>query len=138
LLNAFKAIADDPDFADVTLIVGGSKGWYYEEIFATAESLGLASTERVRFLGRVPDDELPLWYNVADVFTYPSRYEGFGLPALEAMSCATPVVVSNTAALPEVVGDGGILLEFTWQRAATETVQIYRSVLARRTTDDGR
>jgi glycosyltransferase involved in cell wall biosynthesis len=177
LINAFKAIADDPAFADVKLVVGGSKGWYYQEIFATAERLGLVSADRVRFLGRVPDDELPLWYNVADVFAYPSRYEGFGLPALEAMSCATPVVVSNTSALPEVVGDAGILLDpddapawtralkellanrtkaeelakkglvqagtFTWQRAAAETANIYRGVLAsrkhlRRTIDDRR
>lgn len=111
LLNAFKSIADDPEYEDVKLVVGGSKGWYYEEIFSTAERLGLVSADRVHFLGRVPDDELPLWYNVADVFAYPSRYEGFGLPPLEAMSCATPVVVSNTSALPEVVGDAGLLLD---------------------------
>lgn len=166
LLNAFKEIEARPEYADVKLIIGGSKGWYYEEIFATAERLGLTGTDRLRFLGRVPDEELPLWYNVADVFAYPSLYEGFGLPPLEAMSCGTPVVVSNTSALPEVVGDAGVLLDpedasgwamalmdllsnrakaqelaarglrqaqkFTWQRAAEETLQVYRQALSHR------
>jgi glycosyltransferase involved in cell wall biosynthesis len=114
LLHAFAALSRDPDLSDVTLVIGGSKGWYYDEIFATAERLGLGPWEqggRVRWLGRVPDAELPLWYNIAGVCAYPSFYEGFGLPALEAMSCGTPVVASNTSALPEVVGDAGILVE---------------------------
>ncbi|HKP54198.1 MAG TPA: glycosyltransferase family 1 protein [Chloroflexia bacterium] len=166
LLDAFKEIEARPEYADVKLIIGGSKGWYYDEIFATAERLGLTGTDRVRFLGRVPDEELPLWYNVADVFAYPSLYEGFGLPPLEAMSCGTPVVVSNTSALPEVVGDAGLLLnpedaagwatafmdllnnraiaqelaarglrqaqKFNWQRAAEETLQVYRKALSHR------
>ena len=111
LIRAFALLAEDPAFEDVTLYIGGSKGWHYDEIFATAERLGLTSSGRVTFLGRVPDEQLPLWYNVATVVAYPSLYEGFGLPALEAMSCGTPVLASNTSALPEVVGDGGLLLD---------------------------
>jgi glycosyltransferase involved in cell wall biosynthesis len=164
LLNAFRPIAGDPAFSDLTLVIGGSKGWYYDEIFSTAERLGLASGGRVRFLGRVPDEELALWYNVASVFAYPSIYEGFGLPPLEAMACGTPVVVANTSSLPEVVGDAGELAgpedvgawsralrslladreragemgrrgmsqarKFSWDRAARETAQVYRQVLA--------
>ncbi|HVF99142.1 MAG TPA: glycosyltransferase family 1 protein, partial [Chloroflexia bacterium] len=164
LLNAFRPIADDPAFSDVTLVVGGSKGWYYDEIFSTAERLGLTSSGRVRFLGRVPDEELALWYNIATVFAYPSIYEGFGLPPLEAMACGTPVVVANTSSLPEVVGDAGEMAgpddpgawgravrslladperagelgrrgilqarKFSWARAAKETAQVYRQVLA--------
>lgn len=121
LLRAFHAISDDPSLEDVTLIIGGSKGWYYDEIFQTAEELGLLSRGRVRFLGRVPDEELPLWYNVASVFAYPSMYEGFGLPPLEAMACGAPVITSNRSSLPEVVGDAGILLDpedvGAWARA---------------------
>lgn len=121
LLRAFKAIADEPAFDDTTLVIGGSKGWYYDEIFATAERLGLASMGRVRFLGRVPDDELPLWYNIATVFAYPSIYEGFGLPVLEAMRCGAAVLTSNTSSMPEVVGSAGILLDPSdvgaWTRA---------------------
>lgn len=113
LLQAFAAIADEPAHSDVALVIGGSKGWYYDEIFTTAERLGLTAQGRVRFLGRVPDEQLPLWYNVATVFAYPSLYEGFGLPALEAMACGVPVVASNTSSLPEVVGDAGVLLDPT-------------------------
>ena len=111
LLEAFSRMIDNPDFADVTLLIGGSKGWYYDEIFATADRLGLSARGRVRWLDRVPDDELPLWYNIANVCAYPSLYEGFGLPPLEGMACGTPVVASNTSALPEVVGTAGILLD---------------------------
>src|SRR5262249_43364008 len=63
---------------------------------------------RVRFLGRVPDEDLPDLYSAASVFAYPSRYEGFGLPPLEALACGTPVVCSNRASLPEVVGDAAL------------------------------
>ncbi len=111
LIRAFAELVKDPSLQDVKLYIGGSKGWYYNEIFATAERLGLTKSGRVTFLGRVPDEQLPLWYNVATVVAYPSLYEGFGLPALEAMSCGTPVLASNTSALPEVVGDAGLLLD---------------------------
>ncbi|MBC7232562.1 MAG: glycosyltransferase family 4 protein [Chloroflexi bacterium] len=66
---------------------------------------------KVLFLDHVPDEDLPLLYNAADVFVLPSLYEGFGLPALEALSCGTPVVAANRASLPEVVGEGGVLVE---------------------------
>jgi glycosyltransferase involved in cell wall biosynthesis len=78
----------------------------YEPIFAAVERLGLASD--VIFPGFVPRQELPLWYNGAAGFVYPSLYEGFGLGPLEAMACGTPVVVSDRASLPEVVGDAGL------------------------------
>lgn len=111
LLQAFRALAEDPQFADVTLAIGGSKGWYYQEVFATAERLGLTSSGRVRFLGRVPDEDLPLWYNVAAVFAYPSKYEGFGLPVLEAMACGAPVIASNTSSFPEIAGGAATLVD---------------------------
>jgi glycosyltransferase involved in cell wall biosynthesis len=111
LLEAFSQLSHNPDFADVTLLIGGSKGWYFDEIYATAKRLGLSAAGRVRWLGRVPDEDLPLWYNIANVCAYPSLYEGFGLPPLEAMACGTPVVASNTSALPEVVGTAGMLLD---------------------------
>jgi glycosyltransferase involved in cell wall biosynthesis len=67
--------------------------------------------EEVFFPGYIPREELPLWYNAADIFVYPSLYEGFGLPVLEAMACGTPVVASNTSSLPEVVGESGLLVD---------------------------
>jgi glycosyltransferase involved in cell wall biosynthesis len=66
---------------------------------------------RIRFLGYVPEADLPALYNDAAVLAFPSSYEGFGLPALEAMACATPVLTSNTSSLPEVVGEAGLLVD---------------------------
>lgn len=90
------------------LVVAGGKGWYYDQIFAEVERLGL--TGEVIFPGYVPQEELPLWYNAADLFVYPSRFEGFGLPVLEAMACGTPVVTTDVASLPEVAGDAALVV----------------------------
>jgi glycosyltransferase involved in cell wall biosynthesis len=90
------------------LMVAGGKGWYYDRIFAEVESLGL--TGEIIFPGYVGQEELPLWYNAADLFVYPSRFEGFGLPVLEAMACGVPVVTTNAASLPEVAGDAALLV----------------------------
>jgi glycosyltransferase involved in cell wall biosynthesis len=90
------------------LVVAGGKGWYYDQIFSEVEGLGL--TSHVIFPGYVIQEELPWWYNAAEFFVYPSRFEGFGLPVLEAMACGTPVVTTNVAALPEVAGDAALLV----------------------------
>jgi glycosyltransferase involved in cell wall biosynthesis len=88
------------------LVVAGGKGWYYDQIFALVESLNL--TEAVRFPGYIPQSELTLWYNAATLFVYPSHFEGFGLPVLEAMACGTPVITSTESSLPEITGPEGI------------------------------
>ncbi len=88
------------------LMIAGARGWYYGDIFARVQALDLE--DRIFFPGFVPEDELALWYNAAEMFVYPSLYEGFGLPVLEAMACGRPVITSNAASLPEVVGDAGI------------------------------
>lgn len=67
--------------------------------------------DKIIFTGFIPDDELPLFYNAAELFVYPSLYEGFGLPPLEAMSCATPVITSNLTSIPEVTKDCAILID---------------------------
>lgn len=90
------------------LILGGGKGWQYEAIFATIERHQLQ--DEVRWVGYIPAKELPLWYNSAEVFVYPSVYEGFGLPVLEAMACGTPIMTSNVSSLPEVAGEAGLTL----------------------------
>lgn len=90
------------------LVIAGGKGWYYQEIFAHVERLGLEKA--VLFPGFVSGDELALWYNAATVFVYPSLYEGFGMPLLEAMACGAPVIASQTSCMPEVVGDAGLLV----------------------------
>ena len=91
------------------LVVAGRTGWLTEGILAAARAPGLAG--RVHFAGYVPDGDLPALYAGADAFVLPSLYEGFGMPALEAMACGTPVIASNTTSLPEIVGDAGLLVD---------------------------
>jgi glycosyltransferase involved in cell wall biosynthesis len=91
------------------LILAGAKGWMYESLYSQLEELGVRDS--VRFEGYVPSEDLPLWYNAAACFVYPSLYEGFGLPPLEAMACGTPTLSSNSTSLPEVVGNAGLLLD---------------------------
>lgn len=108
LVDAFADLIaqDDTRMADLHLVIAGGKGWLSEPVFARVEELGLA--DRVHFPGYVPEEEKRLWYNAAACFCYPSLYEGFGLPPLEAMACGVPVVSSNVSSLPEVVGDAAL------------------------------
>lgn len=109
LATLLRAYARRREAIGMPLIVAGGKGWLYEPIFELVKELDLG--DAVRFVGFVPGDELGLWYNAATAFVYPSLYEGFGLPPLEAMQCGTPVVTSHAASLPEVVGDAALLVE---------------------------
>jgi len=93
------------------LVICGMKGWSARDIFETAERLKLK--KEIIFTGYVPENDLPLFYNAADLFTFPSLYEGFGLPVLEAMACGTPVITSNTSSLPEIVGEAAIMINPT-------------------------
>jgi glycosyltransferase involved in cell wall biosynthesis len=92
----------------VPLYIVGGAGWRFSPIFNTLQHLQL--THDVHFVGFVPEDELPLWYNAARLFVFASLYEGFGLPVLEAMGCGTPVIASDVASLPEVSGKAAILV----------------------------
>lgn len=143
------------------LVFVGKRGWLYEGFFRRLRELGLE--ERVIFTGYIPDKDLPAVYSAADLFVFPSLYEGFGLPVLEAIACGTPVICSSTSSLPEVAGDAALLVDprdvralagamgrvlmdehltaelrargierarwFTWERAARETMEVYRSVV---------
>ncbi len=108
LLRAYARLAGSDPHAPLLVLAGG-RGWGVEAIFAEAERLNVM--DRVLFPGYIPSAEQPYWYAAADLFVYPSRYEGFGMPVLEAMACGTPVVTSNTSSLPEVVGDAGLLVD---------------------------
>ncbi len=109
LLRAMRQLIDDyPAMSDVVLAVAGEKGWLFEEVFALHHELHLE--KNVRFIGRVPQEELPALFNGAMLHVHPSFYEGFGLTPLEAMACGTPTIVSDVSSLPEVVGDAGILV----------------------------
>lgn len=92
---------------DLPLVLVGGKGWQYGEIFERIAALGM--NKQVRLTGYVPDEELPLWYNAASTLIFPSVYEGFGLPVVQAMACGTPVVAANTSSIPESAGDAAAL-----------------------------
>jgi len=91
------------------LVIAGRKGWLYEHITLQVERLGLET--EVIFPGYVPQDDLPALLSGARLFVFPSLYEGFGLPVLEAMACGTPVLCSNVSSLPEVAGDAALLVD---------------------------
>jgi glycosyltransferase involved in cell wall biosynthesis len=123
LVRAFSTIA--LEMPDVMLVIVGQSGWQGSEVGQTVKSLGLNT--RVRFTGFVPDSDLPALYSGADVFCYPSLYEGFGLPPLEAMACGAPTVTSNTSSLPEVVGDAALTVD---PLSVGEMVGALRNLLA--------
>ena len=91
------------------LVVVGMKGWKYDELLGGARAL--ADAGELRFLGYLEDSQMPALYAGAAAFCYPSRYEGFGLPALEAMAAGVPVLTSNATSLPEVVGAAGLMVD---------------------------
>ncbi|MDO8738902.1 glycosyltransferase family 1 protein [Candidatus Deferrimicrobium sp.] len=106
LLDALKILVERG--VGVPLVVAGARGWMYEDFFLKVRKTGLEG--KVLFTGYIPDEELPGLYSAAEAFLYPSLYEGFGFPVLEAMACGTPVVCSNTSSLPEVAGAAAVLL----------------------------
>jgi glycosyltransferase involved in cell wall biosynthesis len=124
LLKAFGVLSSEGRFLDHELVLIGTRGWMNEELYELPAALRIA--DRVKFLGYVDDEDLPALYSGAQLFVYPSLYEGFGLPVLEAMSCGAAVVTSKAASLPEVVGDAGILVD---PRDVIELAQAMRAVL---------
>ncbi|MCS7464258.1 glycosyltransferase family 4 protein [Paenibacillus doosanensis] len=92
----------------VKLVIVGAKGWKYGPIFEWVQKHQLE--EEIIFTGFIDDDDLPAIYSAASAFVMPSIYEGFGLPLLEAMQCGTPVIGSNISSIPEIIGDGGVLI----------------------------
>jgi glycosyltransferase involved in cell wall biosynthesis len=105
LLRALARLAD----TDIPLLLVGGRGWLTDELDAEIAALGLGN--RVRFVGYVPDEALPSWYNAATVLVYPSLYEGFGLPIVEALACGTPVVAADTSSLPEAGGAAAVYFD---------------------------
>ena len=95
--------------SNLQLVIAGKKGWLYEEIFQQVEELELEG--KVVFTGYVVAGDLPALLSGARLFVFPSLYEGFGLPVLEAMACGTPVICSNASSLPEVAGDAALLVD---------------------------
>jgi glycosyltransferase involved in cell wall biosynthesis len=105
LLDAYAAL---PPSARLPLVIGGGKGWDTDPIFAAVERHRLH--EAVTFVGFIPPHDLPFWYNSAETFVYPSVFEGFGLPVLEAMACGTAVIAADASSLSEVAQGAGLLV----------------------------
>ncbi len=146
---------------DLELVLVGQLGWKYTSLLKVIEDLNLGHA--VRRLGYVPNDDLPALYNLARLLAFPSLYEGFGLPVIEAMACGTPVLTSNGSSLAEISASASCLInpldvndiahgliclvtddalhanlraaglaraaQFSWQRAAAETVRVYDAVM---------
>jgi len=108
LIKAFHQ-AQQKKHGPAMLAIAGGQGWLYEETQRVVAELKLE--KKVRFLGRVSDLELVSLYSMADIFAFPSFFEGFGIPRLEAMACGVPVITSNVSALPEVAGDAALLVD---------------------------
>lgn len=120
LLHAYAAL---PSTVPPLLLVGG-QGWGDNPLSLLVEQLGLR--ERVFMVGFVADRLLPALYSGAEIFVYPTLYEGFGLPVLEAMACGAPVITSNVSSLPEVAGEAAIQVN---PRSASDLAEAIQTVL---------
>ncbi len=126
LIRAFDRLLTDYK-VEADLAIVGKEGWLYEEVYQVVDELKLK--ERVHFLGRVPTADLPHLYNASQMLVLPSFYEGFGLPPLEAMACGVPVIVADTSAMPEVVGDAAL-------RVSPDDVEGFTVAMWRMLTDN--
>ena len=111
-IEAFRKVLREPGMRDRSLVLVGTRGWKIRELLDEVASDPLLQ-QRVLFTGYVADEDVSALYSNAVAFLYPSLYEGFGLPPLEAMQCGVPVITSNTSSLPEVVGQAGIMVKPT-------------------------
>jgi glycosyltransferase involved in cell wall biosynthesis len=110
LINAYAALKSvHAGNSFPKLVIVGKRGWLYDETLRALEATGVK--ESIVLTGYVPESDLPALYSGALCFVYPSYFEGFGLPPLEAMKCGAPVVVGNATSLPEVVGDAGLKVD---------------------------
>jgi glycosyltransferase involved in cell wall biosynthesis len=126
-IKAFVGLQEQEKIKDLYLVLTGTKGWEFDKIFDEIDN-AKEIKEKMIITGYVPDEDLAPLYSGAIVFVYPSYYEGFGLPPLEAMQCGTPVVSSNTSSLPEVIGDAGIMINPDDKDGLSEHIlKIYKS-----------
>lgn len=121
VIKVFLKLIRENEISDLSLVVVGAKGWNFDKIFDEYES-ARELKNKIVFMGKIPDEDLASLYSNAHSFYYMSLYEGFGLPPLEAMQCGVPTVTSNTSSLPEVVGEGGIMLDPKDEKALYETM----------------
>lgn len=136
LIQAFaEVVKKHPDYS---LVIVGGKGWYFEKIFETVRKYDLEDS--VIFAGYVDETNLPNYYNAATCFVFPSLYEGFGIPLLEAMKSGCPVITSNISSMPEVVGDAAIMINPSSAPEITQAIEkvITSPDLAKELSEKGR
>jgi len=121
LLRAWKRIMNHPSLIGTDLVITGKRAWLYDAILKEA-SLGEEISKRVRFTGYLPQEDLPALYSGALLFVYPSLFEGFGLPPIEAMACGTPVITGRHSALEEVCGNAAAYTNVTDEGSLGETI----------------
>ena len=107
LVESFALISND--YQDIVLVIGGNRGWMYKDLFSRVLELGLE--DRILFPGFIQELDLPALYSDALLFAYPSLYEGFGMPVLEALACSTPVLTCGNSSLAEAGGPGALYVD---------------------------
>jgi glycosyltransferase involved in cell wall biosynthesis len=131
-IRCFARVIHEQRLKDLNLVLVGTKGWKYQQIFETLSNCKPARSQII-LTGYVPDQDLAPLYSGAQAFIYPSFYEGFGLPPLEAMQCGTPVITSKNSSLPEVVGEAGIMLDPTDEDSLCQSMlELYQNQSLRR------
>lgn len=120
LVSAFREVLTETN-SRLQLVIAGKTGWLTDDLFTQVRELGLAA--HVIFTGYLPDDDLCVLYTSCRAFVYPSLYEGFGLPPLEAMACSAPVIASRIPSIAEVVGEAAVLVD------PTDTAALSRSII---------
>lgn len=135
LIKVFSEVVKH--FNDLQLVITGKFGWYYEGLFKLTKELNLE--DKVIFTGYLDDKDKPILYQGSEIFVFPSLYEGFGLPPLEAMISGIPVIAANTSSIPEVVGNSGILLSPTDQLAWVRSIKqlLYDNKLQQKLSQKG-
>lgn len=129
IVKSFDAVA--ADFPEHVLVLAGDKGWLYESVFETIDAS--KHRDRIFYVGHVGDNQAVHLFNFAEAFVFPSLYEGFGLPPLEAMACGCPVITSNRSSIPEVVGNAARLID---PENDAELTQALQEVLGNRALRD--
>jgi len=119
LVKAFASLADA--HPQLVLVIAGMKGWMYDQLFENVRQLNLQS--RIIFPGFIDEADKPFLLSAAKVFVYPSMYEGFGLPVLEALACGIPTVTSNTSSIPEVAGEAALLVDPTSETEIADAIE---------------
>ena len=121
VIRSFVQLVQEQKIDNLNLVLVGTKGWDFDRIFSAIEAASFLR-ERIIVTDYVHDEDLGALYSDAMMFVYPSFYEGFGLPPLEAMQCGVPVITSNTSSLPEVVGNAGLLIDPTDGEALSQAM----------------